>query len=134
MKAKQIQEIVAAIVSVAIKVIVVIWLANFIYAKATVAYDFGYRVFAEQPVSPKPGRDVTVAVTEGKTEKAIAESLYEKGLVRDEKLAWVQILVSDYKNDLVPGVYTLNTSQTVEEMMAQMAGKNEETEEDGEES
>lgn len=134
MKAKQIQEIVAAIVSIAIKVIVIIWLANFIYAKAIVAYDFGYRVFAEEPVSPAPGRDVTVAVTEGKTEKAIAESLYEKGLVRDEKLAWIQIFLSDYKDELIPGVYTLNTSQTVEEMMAVMAGKTEEPLEDEEES
>lgn len=121
MKGKQIAEIVAAIVSFAIKVIIVVWLVNFIYKKTTEAYDFGFRIFTETAVSPAPGRDVTVALTEGKTEKALASLLKEKGLVRDEKLALLQIYASEYKDTIEPGVYTLNTSMTLEEMMYAMS-------------
>ena len=134
MKAKQRTEIVTAILSAVIKILIAVWLVNFIYTKAVDAYDFGYRVFTEPAVSPAPGRDVTFALTEGKTGKALAESLYEKGLVRDEKLAFAQIMASEYRESLVPGVYELNTSMTLEEMMAVMGGEvEEETEEDEEE-
>ena len=132
MTAKQIQEIIAAIGSLAIKVIIVVWLANFIYTKAIAAYDFGYRVFTEEPVSPAPGRDITVAITEGKSEKGIADILGEKGLVRDAKLAYLQIMASEYKDLVEPGVYTLNTSQTLEEMMYSMSPSAMEEEEEEE--
>ena len=130
MKARQIEEILLSIVSAVIKILVALWIVNFIYTKTLEAYDFGYRVFTEEAVSPQPGRDVTVAITEGKTDKAIAELLLEKGLVRDANLAYVQILLSDYRELLEPGVYTLNTSQTLEEMMAVMAATGEEEEEE----
>lgn len=124
MTAKQITEIISSIISTVVKILVVIWLVNFIYSKAVAAYDFGFRVFTEEAVSPAPGRDITFAITEGKSDKAIAESLAEKGLVRDAKLAYIQILASEYKDKIEPGVYTLNTSQTLEEMMQTIAYTN----------
>lgn len=130
MTAKQITEIISTIASAAIKVIVIVWLVNFIYSKAVAAYDFGYRVYTEEAVSPSPGRDVTLAITDGKSEKAIAEDMAEKGLVRDAKLAYVQIIASEYKEKMLPGVYTLNTSQTLEEMMETIALANSEPEEE----
>lgn len=130
MTAKQITEVISAIISAVVKIIVVIWLVNFIYTKAIAAYDFGYRVFTEEAVSPAPGRDITFAITDGKTEKAIAESLAEKGLVRDANLAFMQIMASEYREKIEPGVYTLNTSQTLEEMLETIALVNNPPEED----
>lgn len=131
MKAAQIREILSTILSTIVKIVVILWLANFIYTKALDAYNFGFRVFTEEAVSPAPGRDVTVAITEGKTDKAIAEMLAEKGLVRDEKLAYIQIFCSEYKDTIEPGVYTLNTAMTLEEMMYEMS-PSEHTEEEEE--
>ena len=37
----------------------------------TYCYDFGYRVFAEQPV--EPGRDVTVEIKSGMSDRDIAK-------------------------------------------------------------
>lgn len=133
MTVKQISEIVTSIISLAIKIVVIVWLVNFIYAKTMEAYDFGYRVFTEAPVSPEPGREVNFSVTEGKSEKSIAESLEEKGLVRDANLAYLQIMVSEYHETLKPGMYVLNTSQTVEEMMAIMGAPEEVSTEEEEE-
>jgi UPF0755 protein len=114
-------QILSTILSAIIKIAVAIWIVNFIYTKTLAAYDFGYRVFTEAPISPAPGRDVTVSYTEGKSFKDLAKNLEEKGLVRDYKLAMVQMYASAYKNTIKPGAYTLNTSMTTEEMMKAMS-------------
>jgi len=124
-------QILSTILSAIIKIAVAIWIVNFIYTKTLAAYDFGYRVFTEAPISPAPGRDVTISYTEGKSFKDLAKSLEEKGLVRDYKLAMVQMYASAYKNTIKPGAYTLNTSMTTEEMMKAMSpGADEEDEEE----
>lgn len=114
-------QVLATILSAIVKIAIAIWIVNFIYTKTLAAYDFGYRVFTEAPISPAPGRDVTVSYTEGKSFKDLAKNLEEKGLVRDYKLAMVQMYVSAYKNTIKPGAYTLNTSMTTEEMMKAMS-------------
>ena len=124
-------QILSTILSAIIKIAVAIWIVNFIYTKTLAAYDFGYRVFTEAPISPAPGRDVTISYTEGKSFKDLAKTLEEKGLVRDYKLAMVQMYASAYKNTIKPGAYTLNTSMTTEEMMKAMSpGVDEEDEEE----
>ncbi len=124
-------QILSTILSAIIKIAVAIWIVNFIYTKTLAAYDFGYRVFTEAPISRAPGRDVTISYTEGKSFKDLAKTLEEKGLVRDYKLAMVQMYASAYKNTIKPGAYTLNTSMTTEEMMKAMSpGVDEEDEEE----
>ena len=51
----------------------------------------------------------------------IGEILESKGLIRDAKLFYVQNLLSHYKDKLRAGVYILNTSMTMEEMMQIMS-------------
>lgn len=117
----KISQILSTILSALVKIAVAIWIVNFIYTRTLDAYDFGYRVFTEEPISPAPGREVSVALTEGKSNMDIAKMLEEKGLVRDHYLAFAQILASEYKEKLVPGAYTLNTSMTTEEMLMAMS-------------
>lgn len=114
-------QILATILSAIIKIAVAIWIVNFLYTKTLAAYDFGYRIFTEAPIAPSPGRDVVVSYTEGKSFKDLAKTLEEKGLVRDYKLAVIQMYVSVYKDTIRPGSYTLNTSMTTEEMMKAMS-------------
>ena len=123
-------QILATILSAIVKIAIAIWIVNFIYTKTLAAYDFGYRVFTEAPISPAPGRDVVVSYTEGKSFKALAKNLEEKGLVRDYKLAMVQMYVSVYKDKIKPGAYTLNTSMTMEEMMKAMSSVADDEEEE----
>ncbi len=131
MNAKMIRDIITTVLSAVIKILVAVWLVNFIYTKAVEAYDFGYRVYTEPAMSPEPGRDVTVAITEGKSDKAIAETLFDKGLTRDANLAYLQILASEYREKITPGVYELNTSMTMDEIVKALAGNYvEETEEE----
>ena len=105
-----------------------------IYKAGKAAYDFGFRIFTEEPMSSAPGRDVAVTVVQGDSLMDTCEMLEEKGLVHDAKLTWIQKKVSVYDNDVQPGFYTLNTSMTADEMFAVIAGKSddEESEEEGE--
>lgn len=124
----KISSVVSTIVSALLKIAVAIWIVNFVYTKTIEAYEFGYSVFTEEAIAPAPGRDVSFSFTEDKSKLDIAKMLEDKGLVRDYKLAFVQIYASEYKDSIEPGIYTLNTSMTTEEMMAAMSPK-EETEE-----
>ena len=85
------------------------------------AYDYGYRIFQEPPVAEAPGYDIEVQITMGKGAKEIGELLEQKGLIRDANLFYIQNLLSHYKGELNPGVYTLNTSMTMQEMMEVMS-------------
>ena len=85
------------------------------------AYDFGYRVFTEPAMEATPGSFVQVTIDSSMGDSDIAEYLYEKGLVRDANLFWLQYKLSAYSGEIVPGTYTLNTSMTAKEMMIIMA-------------
>ena len=124
------KNVVLAILSTIVKVAVIILVLMFIYKAAIKAYDFGYAVFDDKPMSEAPGREVTVSITTGKSVKEIGEILESKGLVKNATIFYVQNLLSSYKDELQPGMYTLNTSMAPREMMNVMAGSEEETEEE----
>lgn len=118
MKTKQ---IILAVLGMIFKVAVTIIVVVFVYRAALMAYDYGYRIFQETPVSAAPGIDMQVEITVGKSPLQIGEILEDKGLIRDSKLFYIQYLLSKYKDELQAGSYVLNTSMTMEEMMAVMA-------------
>lgn len=122
------KQIVMAVFGMIFKVAVTIIVVVFVYRAALTAYDYGYRIFQETPVSAAPGSDVRVEITVGKSALQIGEILEQRGLIRDAKLFYIQNLLSKYKDKLQAGSYVLNTSMTMEEMMAVMsAGEPEDT-------
>lgn len=122
------RQMVTAVISTILKVAVAVAAVVIIYKGAVIAYDYGYRVFKEEPVSEAPGIDINVEITAGKGTVQIGEILESKGLIRDAKLFYIQNLLSHYKDKLKPGAYVLNTSMTMEEMMEIMSAEPEETE------
>lgn len=125
-----IRSVVSSFVSTIVRIAILAVCVLLISKVGKYAYDFGYRIFTEEPMSSAPGRDVAVTIVQGDSLKEVCEMLEEKGLVRDAKLTWIQKKVSVYDNDVQPGFYTLNTSMTADEMFALIAGKKSE---DGEE-
>ena len=96
-----------------------------VYNLALKAYDFGYRIFAEEPIEAGAGRTISVSIVEGKTVSEIGDILEEKGLIRDSKVFYFQEMFSEYKGDLKPGVYELSTNMTPFEMMEIMSASDE---------
>lgn len=124
MKTKQ---IILAVLGMIFRVAVTIIVVVFVYRAALMAYDYGYRIFRETPVSAAPGIDMQVEITVGKSPLQIGELLEQRGLIRDSKLFYIQYLLSKYKDELQPGSYVLNTSMTMEEMMGVIAAGQPET-------
>lgn len=111
---------------VILRVALAILVVYVIYQGSQLCYDYGYRIFTEPAVSSGEGRIITVAVTENMSPKEIGILFENKGLVRDGRLFMLQYYLSEYKNDVMPGVFELSTSMTAEEMMEAMTGNKEE--------
>ena len=114
--------ITAMIARIALAAVVII----VVFKLAVGAYDFGFQVFADIPVDEGDGRTVSVTISENQDSKDIGELLENKGLIRDAKLFYVQEMLSDYKGQIKPGTYELNTAMSVEEMLEVMGGTDEE--------
>ena len=124
------KNVVLAILSTVAKVALTVLVVVFDYKAAVKAYSFGYSIFDDEPMSAEPGREVTVSITEGKSVKEIGEILASQGLVEDGTVFYLQNLLSSYKDELQPGMYTLNTSMTPTEIMEAMSATEETDEEE----
>ena len=128
----KIQQFAYSFLGTVIRVVILIILAIVLFRLGGKAYEFGFRIFTEEPMSEPPGRDIPVTVSKSDGIKEVAEMLEDKGLIRDAFLFRIQEKVSLYDGDIHPGIFTLNTSMTAEEMFGVLL-KTDENEEESEE-
>lgn len=114
------ENIIIAVIGAIFRVAVVIFAVYFIYQGALKSYDYGYRIFTEPAISSGEGRTVTVAITADMSASDIGHLLENKGLIRDARLFVLQYYLSEYREDVNPGIFELSTAMTVEEMMQAM--------------
>ena len=119
----KIDKMIMKTITTVLKVVLAVVVVMLVYKGATLAYDYGYRVFAEEPMSAAPGWDMDIVVEDGMGPKEIGIMLESRGLIKDGTLFYLQNILSKYKGDLKAGTYTLNTSMTTEEMMAVISGE-----------
>ncbi len=115
------KEVAGTAVYSVIKIVVVILIVMVIYRLGSMAYTYGERIFGETAVSEKPGEDVVITVEETDSVQDVAQKLEQAGLIRDAGLFVIQEKLVGFKSGLQPGTYTLNTSQTPEEMIETMS-------------
>lgn len=125
-----IKQLIGSLVETCIKIVAIIFIISFVYNTAVKAYDYGYRVFAEEPMTFGEGRTISIYVKNEDSVKDIGENLQGKGLIRDANLFYIQELLSEYHGKIQPGIYDLNTSMKVEEMLEIMTADYVETEEE----
>lgn len=116
-----IKQLIISLLTLAVKVAVAYWIITHATVWAATAYEFGYRVFTEEAMTDEPGIDRSITITQETTPKQLASNLEDEGLVRDKNLFYIQYLVSEQKDKLVPGQYQLNTSMTADQMLEIMA-------------
>lgn len=119
-------------ISIAFKIMVVLFVIAATVKLGGIGYDFGYRVFTEPAMAEEPGKDILVQVREDMSARELGKTLEEKGLVRDGNLFFLQLKLSAYSKKILPGVYTLNTSMTAKDMMVVMSTEVKESTEDTE--
>lgn len=112
-----IKQLIGSIIETCIKIVAAVVIVMFVYNTAVKAYDYGYRVFAEEPVTYGEGRTISIYVESDDSVKDIGKNLQEKGLIRDANLFYIQELLSEYHGMIMPGIYDLNTSMKTEEML-----------------
>ncbi len=127
----KIASIVMSIVGLLFRLLVTLVALVLIYRLGSSAYEFGYRVFSEPPVSTYSVREIGVVIPDGSSAQDIGGILERAGLIRDSRLFVVQERLSAWHGKLQSGSYMLNTGMTAEEIMQVLAGENEEEEEDG---
>ena len=114
MKENSARSIVAGIIIRTILLVILVLLLLFAGRRA---YSFGYQVFAQEAVSDPPGKKVAVTITKDMELDEIATLLKDRELIRDKNVFRVQYMLSEYRGELKPGSYVLNTSQTADEML-----------------
>lgn len=112
------------IIKTALAIVIIV----IVFKLAVGAYDFGYQVFADIPVSDGEGRIVSVVVSEGQSSKELAKLLEQKGLINNAYVFYIQEQLSDYKDMIRPGVYELSTAMNSEEMLEVLCHVEEEEE------
>ena len=105
------------IISITLNAVIILAGVYLIFTAGNKAYSFGHNIFNEEAVTTQANaREVSVTVTSSDTSKSIAKTLYNKGLVKDETIAYLQIILSDYKDKFQAGTYELDTSMKPSEM------------------
>ena len=79
----KVKYIIGAIVETVIKLVALIFIVTYVIRGATAAYDYGFRVFAEEPMEAGEGRIISVSVANGDTAKEVGQMLHDMGLIRD---------------------------------------------------
>ncbi len=121
MSAARIRSIIGGLLNFIIRACILIFIISLVKQVCLTAYDYGYRIYSEPPMAEGDGVDIVVDIPVGSSVLDTGKMLVEYGLIRDEKLFFMQERFSDYHGKLEPGMYTLNTSMTAEEMMAIMS-------------
>ncbi len=111
------KQIIVSVLMTTIKFVIGVVIVIAIYRGAMIAYDYGYRIFAEGPMGAGDGQAVTVYIPEGASVGEIGDILQSNGLINDAKLFYLQNLVSAHRNSLKPGVYELRTNMDAFEIM-----------------
>jgi UPF0755 protein len=82
------------------------------------AYEFGRAVFDEQAVTTEENaKTAAVTIPKGSSIKTVSEILEKAGVIENKYVFMVQLMLSDYKDSVKPGTYSLSTSYTPTEII-----------------
>lgn len=118
---KNVNKISSAVIQIAFAVIFITVAAMVVYAGVKRAYSLGYEIFGSEPVAEAPGTDKIFVVEEGMSKSQCMDNLEKAGLIRNKTVAMIQEFFYEY--EIYPGTYTLNTSMTVKEILAELNEK-----------
>ncbi len=111
-------KVVLRLLKMTIRIFLVVLICGGLLYAAKSAYDIGYRIYTETPVESEPGTDVEIVVGNNLSAYSLGKLLKSHGLIDNAIVFTVQMKLSQYADTVIPGTYTLNTSQTATEMLA----------------
>lgn len=82
---------------------------------------YGYFKKSLGPVSKKNGRDISFEIPSGSSTKKISEILYENNLIHNKIIFQIKVKNSQADGKLKAGIYNLNTSMDLDEIINSLA-------------
>lgn len=105
-----------------LRLLVLVCLLVVLFYLGRQAYALGHEAFDEKPVDIGEGRTIVVTITDDMSTYQIGRMLRAEGLLTESALAfWLQELISEYHNQILPGTYALKTSMTTQDMFPILA-------------
>ena len=89
------KKIVFSIFKTCIGLAIAMFLIMCLIRASQTAYDFGYRIFCDEAMTPAPGYSTTVTIVEGKSPLEIGEILKNAGLIDNAYLFYLQEMMSE---------------------------------------
>ena len=130
-----ITQIIISVIGTVTKIVLAAIIIMWVVKNASVAYDWGFRIFGETAVDEEPGFEVTIDVDDNTDLKSLGDELEELGLIRSSMLFQIQGKLAKLDDGIDRGRYSLTSAMTVEEMVGILAqGKNGDFEEEPTES
>lgn len=127
-----ISSIVRTVINISINILVIAIVMMLIYTYAGKAYEFGREIFDDTAIDTKENaKAVVVTIPKNSSNSDVAGIIKKAGLVEDKYVFLIQLMLSEYKDEIVPGTYTLTTADTPTEIMIKISNLTEEAEEDG---
>ena len=115
---KEISRITGSVIRVSLTLLVVCFVFFLLWEGAVRGYRFGYETFTETRAEAAPGMDMVFDVMEGESRGETAKRLERLGLIRNRYSFLVLSEFYGYK--VLPGVYQLNTSMTIREILERL--------------
>lgn len=124
------KKIIGTVINVSFEIILLALVVIAIYNCGLKAYDFGYSIFTQSPVSSEPGEDILVKISASDSEYDVAKLLETKGVIKDANVFFTQLKLQSSSTKIVPGEYTVNTSMNFERIIEIITGRKDSSEED----
>ncbi len=105
--------VVRTVINISINILVLAVMLMLIYTYAGKGFEFGKAIFTEKGMtSEENARPVVITIPKNSSTGDIARIVEEAGLVEDKNVFMIQLALSEYKDDIKAGTYTLSTSDT----------------------
>ncbi|MGN0160710.1 MAG: endolytic transglycosylase MltG [Lachnospiraceae bacterium] len=125
--ADSVNAIIRTIINISVNILFLAVMAILIYSYAGKAYEFGRSIFDEKPIDTQTtAKVVVVTIPKSASNSDVAGIVAKEGLVESKYAFLIQLVLSDHKDDIIPGTYTLNTGMTPTEMIEMLSTKVEE--------
>lgn len=114
--------IVQTIISVSFNVLIVAVLVMLVLNNVPKAFHFGKAIFLDEAVSDEThAKSIVVTIPNGADAKKIAQLVAKADLVDDKNVFWIKLLLSDEKDHIKAGTYTLSTGDKPSQIIEKLA-------------
>lgn len=119
---ENVNAIVRTVINISINILVLAVMLMLIYTYAGKGYEFGKAIFTEKGMTGEENaKEVIVTIPKNSSSGDIADIITKAGLVKDKNVFLVQLMLSEDKDKIEAGTYTLSTADTPSDIIQKLA-------------